>query len=100
MKYRAVVPLVILLAASTASEAYGYVGVPGRMATAPARRTESAAAFDGTWSFLPLKSSQVDLFGTLSLEIRRDGDKVTLRQQWGRGQYEIDRDVTLVTGER
>jgi hypothetical protein len=60
--------------------------------------TQGTAAFDGEWSLLPHKSSQVDLFQTLSLRIARDGAKVTIEQLWGRGQYAVRKAMTLTTG--
>jgi hypothetical protein len=68
------------------------------LAPAATRASDGAPAFDGKWTFLPLKSSQVDLFGTVALEIRRDGGKVTIRETWGSGQYAIERSMTLTTG--
>ena len=59
---------------------------------------QGAPAFDGEWSLLPLKSSQVDLFRTLSLKIERDGARVTIEQDWGRGQYAFRTAMTLTTG--
>ncbi len=65
---------------------------------ASAHATRGAAAFDRRWTFLPLKSSQVALFQTLSLVIRRDGAKVTVEQMWGSGQYAFRTAMTLTTG--
>ena len=59
---------------------------------------QGTAAFDGEWSLLHHKSSQVDLFQTLSLRIARDGTKVTIEQLWGRGQYAVRKAMTLTTG--
>ncbi len=73
---------------------------PKPMTGSPAsvHAAQGAAAFDGRWTFLPLKSSQVDLFRTLSLRIRRDGPKVTIERMWGRGQYAFHDSMTLATG--
>lgn len=68
---------------------------PTASATAPL--PDGAPAFDGKWTFLPLKSSQIDLFGTVALEIRRDGGKVILHQTWGRGQHAVERSTRLST---
>ncbi len=58
---------------------------------------QGAAAFAGQWTLLPLKSSQIDLFPTLALDIQGHGPKVTLRQIWGRGQYAFNTAMTLTT---
>ncbi|QYM80634.1 hypothetical protein K0B96_08545 [Horticoccus luteus] len=73
-----VVALAFILVAST------------RAATAP-------AAFDGHWTLLPFKSTQIDLFNNLALEIESAGDHVTLAKAWGsRGYQHVDR-MTLRT---
>ncbi|MEJ2677592.1 MAG: hypothetical protein P8174_00795, partial [Gemmatimonadota bacterium] len=59
--------------------------------------TQGVPAFAGQWTLLPLKSSQVDLFGTLALDIQGHGPKVTLEQMWGRGQYAFNTAMTLTT---
>ena len=40
-------------------------------------------AFNGKWIIIKEKSSEIDLYGTLSLEFQQKGDLLTLIHQWG-----------------
>ncbi|MEA2004794.1 MAG: GxGYxYP family putative glycoside hydrolase [Acidobacteriota bacterium] len=40
-------------------------------------------AFNGKWTLIPDKSTEIDLYGTLSLEFQLDGSTVTIIQTWG-----------------
>jgi len=102
MRHRVFLPLLALLPALAPGKSFASAADQGptartAAATAVARAADGAPAFDGKWTFLPLKSSQVDLFGTVALEIRRDGGKVTLHHTWGVGQYAVERSMTLTT---
>ena len=48
--------------------------------------SEGLAGFNGRWEFVPHKSTDIDLWGTLSVEIRQSGDAVTVINTWGRGR--------------
>lgn len=37
----------------------------------------------GTWEFIPDKSTEIDLYGTLSLQITGQDDQLTIIQKWG-----------------
>jgi hypothetical protein len=92
MKHRTLALLVTLLLVPA-------LAATSRPGTRPpgARPGQGVAAFAGQWTLLPLKSSQVDLFRTLALNIQGHGPKVTLEQMWGRGQYAINTAMTLTT---
>lgn len=104
MRYRVFLPFFALLPALTLSASCARTNDEGPTsrtsgATAATPVPDGAPAFDGKWTFLPLKSGQVDLFGTVALEIRRDGGNVTIHHTWGTGQYAVERSMTLTTGE-
>jgi hypothetical protein len=48
--------------------------------------SEGLAGFNGKWEFIPHKSTDIDLWGTLSVEIRQSGGVVTVINTWGRGR--------------
>jgi hypothetical protein len=41
---------------------------------------------EGTWKFIPEKSTDIDLYGTLSVDIRMDGSRLVLIRTWGSGR--------------
>lgn len=43
-------------------------------------------SFIGSWKYVPEKSTEIDLYGTLSVEIQQHGAAVTLIQNWGGGK--------------
>jgi hypothetical protein len=43
-------------------------------------------ALTGKWEMIPHKSSDIDLYGTLSVEIRQSGALVTVINTWGKGR--------------
>jgi len=53
--------------------------------------------FDGQWTLIPEKSSEIGLYNTLSLEIRQKGTTVILTQKWGTSRSFEER-LTLKTG--
>lgn len=54
-------------------------------------------AFNGKWTLLPLKSSEMDLFKTSSMEISLDGSTVTIIFTWGSGRTSVEK-LLLKTG--
>ncbi len=58
---------------------------------------QEAGAFNGTWKFVPEKSSEIDLYETLSLEIHAAKPGVSLISIWGSGTVFKDT-LTLKTG--
>ena len=42
--------------------------------------------FNGQWTLLPEKSSEIGLYRTLSIEIQQKNDDLTLIQKWGAGR--------------
>jgi hypothetical protein len=40
----------------------------------------------GTWEYIPHKSTDIDLYGTMSVEIRSTDARVTVINTWGRGR--------------
>jgi hypothetical protein len=53
--------------------------------------------FDGQWTLIPEKSSEIGLYNTLSLEIQQKGTTVILAQKWGTSRSFEER-LTLETG--
>lgn len=47
-------------------------------------------ALNGEWVLIPQKSSGIDLYRTLSLNIQQNGSELMLIQQWGRGRSLLD----------
>ncbi|HVU35633.1 MAG TPA: GxGYxYP domain-containing protein [Opitutaceae bacterium] len=48
-----------------------------------ARAADNAPDLNGRWTILPEKSSAIELYDTLALDISRHGDDVTIQQTWG-----------------
>jgi len=48
--------------------------------------SQGNAGFTGKWEMIPHKSSDIDLYGTLSVEIRQSGKLVTVINTWGKGR--------------
>jgi hypothetical protein len=46
--------------------------------------------FSGKWTLVPEKSTEIDLYATLSLEIQRNASTVTIIQTWGSGRSFTD----------
>lgn len=42
--------------------------------------------FNGKWALIPEKSTEIDLYATVSLEIQQDASTVTIIQAWGSGR--------------
>ncbi len=53
--------------------------------------------FNGKWTLLPLKSPEIDLFKTSSVDISQNGSTVTITHTWGSGRTFIDK-LVLKTG--
>ncbi len=76
-------PLLLFLISFTAADSRGITppGHPG---------------FEGEWVMAPHKSTDIDLYGALSLRIRPESDGITLIQKWGRSRAFTD-SLTLPT---
>ncbi len=48
--------------------------------------SQGNSGFTGKWEMIPHKSSDIDLYGTLSVEIRQSGKLVTVINTWGKGR--------------
>jgi hypothetical protein len=48
--------------------------------------SEGLPAFNGKWEYIPHKSTDIDLWGSLSVEIRQSGGVVTVINTWGKGR--------------
>ncbi|MDH3252789.1 MAG: hypothetical protein OEM41_08355, partial [Ignavibacteria bacterium] len=61
--------------------------------------TDSHAAepFNGSWTLLPGSSTEIDLYGTLRIDIRQSADDVRIVQRWGGSRNYTDT-LTLKTG--
>ena len=57
-------------------------------------------AFNGKWEYIPHKSTDIDLWGTLSVEIRHSGDGLTVINTWGKGRSFKDSLHLTTTGSR
>jgi hypothetical protein len=55
------------------------------------------AAFNGRWEMVPHKSTEIDLYGTLSLDIRQTAGAVTVISTWGKGRAFRD-SITVTPG--
>ncbi|HMK37932.1 MAG TPA: hypothetical protein VK569_01245, partial [Bacteroidota bacterium] len=55
------------------------------------------ATLDGKWELVKDKSTDIDLYGTLSVEIRTEGQNLTLIRTWGIGRSYRD-SLTLLPG--
>ncbi|MBN1542243.1 hypothetical protein JW992_08845 [candidate division KSB1 bacterium] len=55
-------------------------------------------AFNGEWTLVPQKSSEIDLYGTLGLSFDTDNDRVELIQKWGSGRSFADTLKLLTDG--
>lgn len=53
-------------------------------------------SLDGEWVLIPDQSADIDLYGSLSLNITRHGDSLTIVQHWGRGSRFFDDSLTVV----
>ncbi|MFI5357178.1 MAG: GxGYxYP domain-containing protein [Opitutales bacterium] len=84
MKYHPFRPLIPLLLACAAL-------------AAPSRAATPDAALAGKWTLLPLKSAQIDLFDTLTLDLQLAGGNVAVDQIWGQGGYAYNDRMTLKT---
>jgi hypothetical protein len=51
----------------------------------------------GSWKLVPEKSTDIDLYGTLSIDIRNDGPKLVLIRTWGAGRSFRD-SISLAVG--
>jgi hypothetical protein len=51
----------------------------------------------GTWDLIPDQSTDIDHFGSLTVEVRQSGERLTIRQTWGRGRTFRD-SIVLVPG--
>jgi hypothetical protein len=47
---------------------------------------QGKTGFNGKWEMIPQKSTEIDLYGTLSVEIRQTGNTVTVINAWGKGR--------------
>lgn len=63
-----------------------------------ARGAETPPDFNGKWTLLPEKSSPIELYETVALEISQHGDDVTILQTWGRGDLALPVKLALKTG--
>ena len=53
-------------------------------------RAQGDPSLYGKWELLPEKSTDIDLYGALSVEVRHSGSDVTLIQTWGSGRTFCD----------
>jgi hypothetical protein len=54
--------------------------------SSPPPPSEGSAAFNGRWELIPHKSTEIDLYGTFSLEFRQAPGSLTVITTWGRGR--------------
>lgn len=59
--------------------------------------SQGEPAFNGDWSLVSVKSTDIDLYGTLSISIHQNGPAVTIIQTWGAGRSFKDT-LALKTG--
>ena len=52
----------------------------------------------GTWDLVPGRSTDIDHFGALTVDVSRSGSRLTILRTWGRGRTFRD-SLTLVPGE-
>lgn len=62
------------------------------------RAATSAPDFNGRWTLLAEKSSPIEIYDKLSLDITTQGDDVTILQTWGDGDLALPIKYTLKTG--
>ncbi len=55
--------------------------------------------FNGKWRLVPAKSSEIDLYGTLSLEFQQQEAELTLMQTWGTNRFFADTLQLKTNGE-
>ena len=53
---------------------------------------------EGRWVLIPEKSTEIDLYATLALEIKQDGPTVKIIQTWGRGRSFVETLVLKTDG--
>ncbi len=61
--------------------------------------SRGSVGLNGRWEIVPQKSTEIDLYGTLALEIRQSGSSVTVITTWGKGRAFRD-SMTVQTGSR
>jgi hypothetical protein len=54
--------------------------------------------FEGRWILIPEKSTEIDLYSTLTLDIKQDGPTVKIIQTWGRGRSFVETLVLKTDG--
>jgi hypothetical protein len=65
--------------------------------SSPGSFAQGNPMFDGRWEMIPHKSTDIDLYGTLGVEIRQSGNRVTVINTWGKGRSFRD-SLPLVIG--
>ena len=63
----------------------------------PGSVTSGEKGPEGVWKLIPEKSTDIDLYGTLSIDIRTDGPKLVLIRTWGAGRSYRD-SLSLAVG--
>jgi hypothetical protein len=48
--------------------------------------SQAGSGFNGRWEMIPQKSTEIDLYGTLAVEIRQSAGTVTVINIWGKGR--------------
>jgi hypothetical protein len=56
------------------------------MMLVPAASLAIESTLAGSWKLIPEKSTDIDLYGTLSIDIRNDGARLTVIRTWGAGR--------------
>ncbi len=65
---------------------------------APPARAEQDSTILGVWELIPAKSTNIDWFGTVTVDIRESGKNLTLIQVWGTRQSYRDSVVLTLGG--
>ncbi|MEX2115809.1 MAG: hypothetical protein WEB37_02890 [Bacteroidota bacterium] len=51
---------------------------------------QEPTSLTGTWKLVPQNSHEIELYGTLAMEIRHDSKAITIVQRWGGSRFHID----------
>jgi hypothetical protein len=65
--------------------------------TLPALVPAAEKGLEGNWKLIPEKSTDIDLYGTLSIDIRTDGPRLVVIRTWGSGRSYRD-SLSLAVG--
>jgi len=64
----------------------------------PPSHAQGSGDLAGRWKLVPQMSHEIGLYGTLSLEIRRDAKTVTVVQRWGTSRFYVDSITVTLNG--